>query len=244
MDIKTNYETLEVIVSEGLVKAKINRPKALNALNETVLGELLELLEFTVYPSAARALVISGAGDKAFVAGADIAAMGEMTVSESLHFARLGQELTKALEAAPFVTIAEVQGYALGGGCELAMACDIIVASDKAIFGQPEVDLGLIPGFGGTQRLAQRVGMPIAMDILLAGRKLSGQEAMDAGLVARVVPHESLEDEVNSVVAGVLKASPTAITETKRLARESTEMPLNVGLASGSNQLCELLCKQ
>ena len=232
MEVKTNYETLEVELSEGVTRVKINRPKALNALNAQVLSELLELLEFTVYPSASRALVISGGGDKAFVVGADIAAMGEMSVEESLHFARLGQELTKALEAAPFVNIAEVQGYALGGGCELAMACDIVVASTKALFGQPEVDLGLIPGFGGTQRLVKRVGVSTAMDMLLAGRKLNGKEACEAGLVSRVVEPEALEDEVNSVVAGVLKASPSAVAETKRLALDAMEMPLNQGLAS------------
>ena len=206
--------------------------QALNALNGQVLEELLEVLECTVYPSASRALVISGEGEKAFVAGADIAAMKEMSAEDSLHFVRLGQEVTKALEAAPFVTIAEVQGFALGGGCELAMACDIIVASTKAIFGQPEVDLGLVPGFGGTQRLAKRVGLPLAMDMLVAGRKLKGTEAFQAGLVSRVVEPEELEDAVDAVVAGVLKASPTAILETKRLTRDSMESPLAQGLAS------------
>ncbi|SMF13721.1 enoyl-CoA hydratase/isomerase family protein [Pseudobacteriovorax antillogorgiicola] len=232
MDVRTEYENLEVSIEEGVTYATINRPKVLNALNEAVIRDLLELIDQTVFPSASRVLVLSGSGDKAFVAGADISAMGKMSSDEILQFTRMGQELTKALEAAPFVTVASVQGFALGGGCELAMACDITIASENALFGQPEVDLGLIPGFGGTQRLARRVGLPMALDILVGGRKLKGQEAFQVGLVSRVVPQEELEDAVDSTIEAILKASPTAIQETKRLTRESLEMPLAQGLAS------------
>lgn len=232
MTIKTHYETLTVHQEPGVTWLTINRPKVLNALNPRVLGELTEAIDATVKAAGSRVLVLSGAGDKAFIAGADIAAMQSMTPGEALHFARIGQNLTAALEAAPFITIAKVQGFALGGGCEVAMACDIIIAAEQARFGQPEVDLGLIPGFGGTQRLVKRVGMAVAMDMLCAGRKLTGLEALQLGLASQVAPLENLDTAVQNTVKKILKAAPGALAETKRLAKQSLEMPLGSGLAS------------
>lgn len=210
----------------------VNRPKVLNALNQTVIAELTQVVADAAKDATVRALVLRGAGDKAFVAGADIAAMREMSAQDALVFARKGQALTTALEQAPFVTVAVVHGFALGGGCELAMACDVVLATTAARFGQPEVDLGLIAGFGGTQRLVKRVGPTVAMDILCCGRKLSGEEAARLGLVAQVVAPGEEQAALDKILAGIGKAGPKALRETKRLVREAQDMPLAVGLSS------------
>lgn len=225
-------EHLQIEKKTGYWDVTINRPKVLNALNPTVIAELSDVVAAARKETDLRALVLRGAGDKAFVAGADIAAMQEMTPEQALMFGRKGQELTLALEDASFITIAVVQGFALGGGCELAMACDVVIASTAAKFGQPETDLGLIAGFGGTQRLVKRVGLPVAMDMLCCGRKLSGTEAFQLGLAARVAAPEQLETEVEATLKGILRAAPGANSETKRLIREAMDMPLRAGLAS------------
>ncbi len=230
MSVETQFETLEVKKEKGVVWATINRPKVLNALNYQVLSDLTNLVDQLVAESTLRVLVLQGAGEKSFVAGADIASMRELTSDQAQAFANLGQELTLKLEAAPFVTIAKVQGFALGGGCELAMACDIIIAADSAIIGQPEVALGLIPGFGGTQRLAGRVGLPLALDVLLGGRKLKGNEALQCGLISQCVEKDKLEDAVVETISRILKAAPAALRETKRLSRAALEVPLKHGL--------------
>ncbi len=229
----STYNNITLQVADGVALLTINRPDALNALNEDVLFEL----EDAIYSKLAtepriRVMVLAGAGEKAFIAGADIGAMAKMDAAAALRFARRGQALTRGLESLPFITIAKVQGFALGGGCEFAMACDIVVASTKAKFGQPEVNLGIIAGFGGTQRLLQRVGMAVGLDMLCAGRNLSGEEAAQLGLIARVVPPEQLDAEINLVIKGVLRAGPTAVAETKRLARESYGMALDAGLGA------------
>jgi enoyl-CoA hydratase len=231
------FETLEVRLEGPVCRIKINRPDALNALNAKVLEEMETVLFGTMDPIETRVVVIEGAGPKAFVAGADIAAMRDMNPREAREFARHGQMVTKALETLTQVTIAKVQGFALGGGCELAMACDIVIAGKSAKFGQPEVNLGLIPGFGGTQRLVRRVGVHVAMDMLLCGRSrsLSGQEAYQLGLASRCVDDEKLEEEVGKVIRGILGAGPHAIAEAKRLAREAYSMSLDAGLNAEAN---------
>lgn len=231
------YETLEVKFEGPVCRLKINRPQALNALNAKVLEELEDVLFRSMDPDETRVIVIEGAGDKAFVAGADIAGMQEMSPTQARDFARQGQMITKALETLPQVVIAKVQGFALGGGCELAMACDMIIAAKSAKFGQPEVNLGIIPGFGGTQRLVRRVGMHVAMDMLLSGRArtLSGTEAHQVGLASRVVEDDKLEDEVQKAIRGILGAGPRAVAETKRLARDAYAMSLDAGLNAEAN---------
>ena len=228
----TTYETLLTQRESGVATVTINRPKVLNALSQQVIEELHHLLDDVTFTRGLRVLILTGAGEKAFVAGADIAAMRNLTPIQAVEFARLGQSLTVKLETAPFITIARVQGFALGGGCELAMACDIVVAAEKALFGQPEVDLGLIPGFGGTQRLARRVGLPLALEILCGGRKLNGREAQQLGLIAQVTSAEDLDGYVQKLVKNILKAAPHAVAETKRLARSALEQPLIHGLAA------------
>ena len=237
MSHETPFETIEAKLDGPVCRIKINRPKQLNALNSTVFAELEQVIFEMVDPVNTRVIVIEGAGDRAFAAGADIAAMQEMTPVEAREFSRHGQMVTKALETLPQVTIAKVRGYALGGGLELAMACDIIVAGQSARLGQPEVNLGIIPGFGGTQRLVHRVGLPVALDLLLSGRarSLTGAEAFQLGLVSRVVEDDKLDAELDKVVRGILGASPRAIAEVKRLTRDAYTMSLDAGLNAEAN---------
>lgn len=225
------FENLIVQQQNGVWDVTINRPKVLNALNGAVIQELTAVVNQAT-DQQARVMILRGAGEKAFVAGADIAAMQSLTIQQAYAFAQRGQKLTTALEDAPFVTIAVVQGFALGGGCELAMACDLIIASSQAKFGQPEVDLGLVAGFGGTQRLVKRVGPAIAMDMLCAGRKITGEEAFQLGLVSHVTPTDKLEEAVQKTVQGILKAGPYAVRESKRLVNNALNMPLKEGLAA------------
>lgn len=229
----TQYNTI-IFEQEGEVaEITINRPKSLNALSLEVIEEMLTatLQEMS---EEARILVIKGSGERAFVAGADIKPMLDLNVQEAMEFSRVGQMLLKTFENIPQITIAKVKGYALGGGCELAMGCDLIVATKDAQFGQPEVNLGIIAGFGGTQRLVKRIGLPQALDLLLCGKgkSLSGQDAYNRGLVSRVCDREDLDEITNAMIKAILAAGPNAVRETKRLVRESFEMSLESGLSS------------
>ncbi len=229
----TDFATI-IFEQEGPVaQITINRPDKLNALNADVISEMGAAI-FDEITDEARVLVITGAGDRAFVAGADIGPMADMSPQDALEFSRQGQLLFSAIEKMELVTIAKVRGFALGGGCELAMACDLVIAATSARFGQPEVNLGLIPGFGGTQRLVRRVGLPVALDMLLCGqgRTLSGEEALSLGLASRVVSDDRLDGEVEKAIKSILRCGPLAVAETKRLCRQSFEMSLEAGLAS------------
>lgn len=223
-----NYENLIVEEKDQVVRVVINREKVLNALNLDVLKELQKAIAAS---NSARVFVIEGAGEKAFVAGADISQMSKLSTEEALAFSRLGQKVFKSLEEANFISIAKVDGYALGGGCELAMACDMILASNKSVFGQPEVDLGLIAGFGGTQRLVKRIGLPKAMHILVGGKKLTAEEAFTAGLICEVCDSEQLEERTLKLSASILRAGPRAVIETKKLLQKALETPLENGLS-------------
>ncbi len=183
-----NYQTLLVEQHSGIVTLTVNRPDKLNALSEVVLSELKDLLTGLAARSfpEIRGMLVTGAGEKAFIAGADIARMSEMSPAEGAAFGQLGQSVTLLLEALPFPVIACVNGYALGGGCELAMGCDYIFATANAVFGQPEVTLGLIPGFGGCVRLLRFVGPGRAKELIYTGRNVKADEALQIGLVNRV----------------------------------------------------------
>jgi enoyl-CoA hydratase len=189
------YATLEVedqAIPEGEGSIRIitiNQPKALNALSEAVVAELTAVVEDSGRTSTVRGVLITGAG-KAFVAGADITAMAGMTPEQALVFSGRGHAFGELLTALPVPTLAAVNGFALGGGCELALACDFIYASDKAKLGQPEVKLGVIPGFGGTQRLARRVGLARALELCMTGDMIDAAEALRIGLVSAVVPND------------------------------------------------------
>ena len=166
----------------------INRPKALNALNSQVLDELDKTLD-SIDTSKIRALIITGAGEKSFVAGADIAEMSTLTKKQGEEFSKKGNDVFRKLETFPIPVIAAVNGFALGGGCEISMSCDIRICSDNAIFGQPEVGLGITPGFGGTQRLARLVGMGMAKQMIFTAQNIKAEEALRIGLVNAIYPH-------------------------------------------------------
>ncbi len=242
-DNNTKQDKVQVARDDAITRVTIWRPKRLNALDVDVLEGLTEAVNEAGH-NGTRVMVISGSGEKAFVAGADIGMMEHFSPREALEFSRKGHELMLALDRAPFISVARVQGYALGGGCELAMACDLIVASENAVFGQPEVGLGLIPGFGGTQMLAARVGLSVAMDLAVTGRRLSGRDAAALGLVSRVTAHERLDEEVENTIAGILKGVPQAVIEAKRLVKQSLHMPFEYGLSSEASSFANCFDRQ
>jgi enoyl-CoA hydratase len=207
----------------------VNRPKALNALNAATLDELVHALARIAEDTAVRALLITGGGDKAFIAGADIAAMRDMSALEAQAFSELGQRVMQAIEALPIPVIALVNGYALGGGCELALACDWIIASERAAFGQPEVNLGIPPGFGGTQRLARLVGRARALELITTGRQIKADEALRIGLVNAVVPGEQLTAKGLETARLIAAKAPIAV----RVAKQAVQRGLDVDLANG-----------
>lgn len=208
----------------------INRPKSLNALNADVLqGLLLNLEKLATLPDV-RVLLISGAGEKAFVAGADIATMAGLGPRAIADYVELGQRAMRALELLPVPVIAAVNGYALGGGLELALACDIIVASRAARLGQPEVNLGVIPGFGGTQRLIQRCGVGTARRLCYTGELITADEGFTLGLVDRVVEVGELRASVVAMAELIAQKAPLAVQKAKTVIRQSHEGLLNAGL--------------
>jgi enoyl-CoA hydratase len=203
----------------------IDRPEALNALNLEVLEELTHLLEATA-ESEARAMLLTGAG-RAFVAGADIAAMADMSPDAALRFAGRGDAIGEMLQALPIPTCAAVNGFALGGGCELALACDFIYASDKAKFGQPEVKLGVIPGFGGTQRLLRRIGLARALELCMTGDVIDAAEALRIGLVNKVVAPDALLDTALATLGRIAEQGPLAVAKVKDVIHRGASMALD-----------------
>jgi enoyl-CoA hydratase len=204
----------------------IDRQDKLNALNSQVVREIHEALGELRARDEARCLIVTGAGEKAFVAGADIAEMRAMSVDEARAFARAGHAALDALETLPIPAIAAVHGFALGGGCELALACDFIYASENARFGQPEVKLGVIPGFGGTQRLLRRVGIARARELVYSGAMIDAAEALRIGLVNRVVPRADLLRVARETAATIAQMGPLAVAAAKRVLREGESLSL------------------
>ena len=217
-----NAQTLRIDEQAGLLTVMIDRPHKLNALSREVLTELATLMrELRSARTRIRGMLLCGAGDRAFVAGADITEMARMTADEGAVFGRLGQEVTELLEALPFPVIACVHGVALGGGCELALACDFIYATESAQFGQPEVKLGLIPGFGGCVRLARVIGPARAKELIYTGRAISAHEACALGLVTRVFPMpEAMFAAARATLGEIGTRSPIAVDICKQVLRE------------------------
>lgn len=209
----------------------IHRPAALNALNAAVMDGLVEAFTTRTGRQDLRAVVLTGSGDKAFVAGADIAEMAGKTPAEAEAFSKRGDDVGRAIAACPVPVIAAVQGFALGGGCELAMCADIVVAGPKARFGQPEVNLGVIPGFGGTQRLVRRVGLAVAMDLCLTARVIDAREAVTLGLASRAVEGSALEAALE-IAAAIAQKGPVAIRMARRAIHENADADLATGLAA------------
>ncbi|OUR75544.1 enoyl-CoA hydratase [Marinomonas sp. 42_23_T18] len=211
----------------GVYCLTINRPKVLNALNKATLEELNQVLDQLEDNKLARILLITGAGDKAFVAGADIEEMSQLTVFEAKCFSEYGMTLMRRLENFKLPIIALVNGYALGGGCELAMSCDLILASDNAKFGQPEINLAVTPGFGGSQRLTRLVGRPMALELLYTGRLFNVNEAMRLGLVNHVFPQPELMQEGLKIASQISGKSRMALQLIKQLVQRGQDVPLD-----------------
>ena len=204
----------------------INREKALNALNSAVLDELDKTLD-SVDLDQVRCLILTGAGQKSFVAGADIAEMSTLTKAEGEAFGKKGNDVFRKLETFPIPVIAAVNGFALGGGCEISMSCDIRICSENAVFGQPEVGLGITPGFGGTQRLARLVGAGMAKQLIYTARNIKAPEAFRIGLVNAVYPQEELLPVAEKMAAGIAKNAPIAVRNCKKAINEGLQVDMD-----------------
>lgn len=229
-----------VKIEKDICTLTINRPDQYNALNLEVLKELNLKLDWILEETNIRAVIITGVGDKAFIAGADIKAMNKMNEKEAESFSKYGQELTLKMEGYKLPIIAAVNGFALGGGCEFAMACHIRYASENAVFGQPEVGLGLIAGFGGTQRLPRLVGKGMAFELLLSGRNINADEALKIGLVNKVVPLKELILTVEKLALSIIKNAPIAIKSTIDSVNVGADLSLKNGLNNEQKEFSKL----
>lgn len=223
----------------GIYLLTVNRPKALNALNAATLDEIAAAVREIASDAAARVLLVTGAGDKAFVAGADISEMQDATIEQARAFSEQGMQVMHALESLPVPVIALVNGYALGGGCELALACDWILASDTAVFGQPEVSLGIPPGFGGTQRLPRRIGSARALELLTTARQVKAEEAIRIGLANHLCPAAGLRAAGFEAARMIAAKGPLAV----RLAKQAVHRGGNLDLFSGCSLETDLFAQ-
>ena len=204
----------------------INRPQALNALNSKVLEDLEEVFG-AVDLETTRALILTGAGEKSFVAGADIGEMSSLTKAEGEAFGKKGNDIFRMIETFPIPVIAAVNGFALGGGCEIAMSCDIRIASENAIFGQPEVGLGITPGFGGTQRLARIIGVGMAKQLIFTARNIKAEQAKAIGLVNDVYPQEELLDHAKKLASIISANAPIAVRNCKKAINDGLDATMD-----------------
>lgn len=224
-----SYNNLLLEVDEGIALLKINRPKVLNALNRETLLELQQALKEVEGRGDVHVVVLTGEGEKSFVAGADVAEMKDMTPREALAFSRLGHTTLGMIENFRTPIIAAVNGYALGGGLEIALACDFIYAAEGAKLGVPEVTLGIFPGFGGTQRLARLIGKARAKELILTGEMVDAQVALNMGVVNKVFPDDKLLEEVKKTARRIAQNGPVAVT----MAKESVNAGYDLGTEEG-----------
>jgi len=228
---ETSFQTLTLNIAGQTAEITINRPEKLNALSGQVLEDLRQAVSQIRENANLRAAIITGSGEKAFVAGADIAELSRLSGhEEGTAFAGNGQDVFNLIESSPRPFIAAVNGFALGGGCELALACHIRVCSENARFGQPEVNLGIIPGYGGTQRLTRVVGRSYAADLILTGRMIGAQEALAQGLVSRVLPPAELMAAAREIATAIAGKAPLAITSAIEAITMGIEEPIESGL--------------
>lgn len=223
------YQNLLIGNEEGITTITFNRPKALNALNGMLLDEFSQALDTIAADEDIRLLVLTGAGDKAFVAGADISELAMFNALQAKFFAQKGQAVINKLTALPIPAIAAVNGYALGGGSEMALACDFIYASENASFGLPEINLGLIPGFGGTQRLSRLIGSNRAKELIYTGKIIPAAQALELGMANRVLPADQLMDAVMETARVIATKGKVAL----RAAKQAINAGLNADLATG-----------
>jgi len=229
------YHVLLFDVRNRVAFVTINRPDKLNALNDSVMEELSRAVEEIASRGDIAGAIVTGAGPKAFVAGADIGDLAKQGPFDGKARALRGQAILRRLETCGKPVVAAVNGFALGGGCELAMACHLRVASQSAKFGQPEVKLGIAPGYGGTQRLPRLVGKGRALELILTGRTIDAEEAQRIGLVNRVVPGEKLMDEAEQLLRGILAMGPLAVNLSMEAVDHGLDLPLDEGLLLEAN---------
>lgn len=226
-----NYNNLTVEKTDRIAMVTVNRPKVLNALNRETMVELKDAFEQIAVDSDIDVVIVTGSGDKSFVAGADISQMRNMSTLEARDWGKFSQAVYNSIENLPQPVIAAVNGYALGGGCELAMSCDIRIASEKAKFGQPEVLLGVIPGFAGTQRLPRLIGKGRAKELLFTGDQIDAQEAYRLGLVNHVVPPEQLLTAAKDMAKKIMSRGLVAVKLCKAAVNEGLDMDIESGQA-------------
>jgi enoyl-CoA hydratase len=225
------YSSIELTSTDGIARLTFNRPKALNALSTSLLEELSDALDHIAKDESIRVLILTGAGEKSFIAGADITEIATLTPLGAKKFAQFGQEIISKLQGLAIPVIAAVNGYALGGGCEMALACDFIYASDKAIFGVPEITLGVIPGFGGTQRLSRLIGANRAKEMIFTGKHLSAAEAKEIGLVNKTFAPEELMAAVQEVAKFIAAKGKASLCAAKQTVNQGLSADLATGLA-------------
>ena len=226
-----SYQTMKFEVQDNVALVTFDRPEALNALNKDVLLECSDILDKIRADESIAVVVMTGAGEKSFISGADIKAMKEMNPLEGRNFSALGHEITLKIESLLQPVIAAVNGYALGGGTEMALAADFIYASEKAKFGQPEIGLGIIPGFGGTQRLPRRVGIAMAKELCMTGEMIDAQQALKIGLVNKVFPHDQLMEEAMKTARGMALKGRVTMRSVKRVIDRGIQVDLRTALA-------------
>ncbi|MEG1731726.1 MAG: enoyl-CoA hydratase-related protein [Longicatena sp.] len=229
-------ETILLNTEGHVATITINRPKALNALSTQVLTELNEALDSVQANNDVYALIITGSGDKSFVAGADIAEMKDKNVEEAATYGKFGNQVFRKIETFRCPVIAAVNGFALGGGCELALSCDIRIASENAVFGQPEVGLGITPGFGGTQRLARTVGVGIAKEMIYTARNIKVARAAEIGLVNKVVTIEELMGAATKMASIIASNAPIAVANSKKAINDGLQQDIDGGIQVEVNE--------
>src|ERR1041385_2548605 len=239
-----DYQTLRFEIRDGIAFVTVNRPDKLNALSEQVMAELGDAVERITTAPEIRGAIITGAGPKAFIAGADIGDLSRQGPFDGKARAMRGQGVLRRLETCGKPVVAAVNGYALGGGCELAMACHLRLASDTAKFGQPEVKLGIAPGYGGTQRLPRLVGKGVALQLILTGEMIDAAEAYRIGLVNKVVPAANVLAESEKMMRGILAMGPLAVQLSMEAVDQGLEMSLDEGLLLEANHFGLLAATQ
>ncbi len=231
---------INIDVKDYIGTITINRPEALNAMNKELVAELKQAVEDCIENKEVGVIVITGNEEKAFIAGADIKSMQKMSGRQALEFSREGQEMTMVIENSPKPVIAAINGFALGGGCEIALACDMRIASDNAKFSQPEVALGIIPGWGGTQRLPRLIGKGRAIEMIAGGAMIDAKEALRIGLVNHVVPPSELMEKVQYLAKSILKNGPAAVGAALKCIHQGYDQHLENGLDLELNAFAEL----
>jgi enoyl-CoA hydratase len=230
MTLQSSYKNLLIEARGPITVLRVHRPEVLNALNRETLGEIDDFAGKFLADEAQHALIVTGSGEKSFISGADIQELAVLDPAGAQAISRFGQGVVDRLEQSPKPVIAAINGYAFGGGCELALACHLRIASENAVLGLPEVGLGIIPGYGGTQRLPRLIGRGRALELILTGRRIKADEAVAIGLLIRVVPLAELMAEAEKLAQAILKNGPLAVAAALEAVRRGTELPMPEGL--------------